>query len=239
MVAPRSDDPFAECAFATGIGYASGRMQKLLKFLLWTALVLGVVIGLARAVAIRWWRVPEGDPYLEASVAPTLRGGDLVILWRLTKPKFGDLAVCPEPNAPDRMVIGRVVGDEGDKVKIENGQLSVNGRRAESEHACDPRQFKVNHPSTNELLEQFCDIESVAGVSHMRGTTSGSGIQPAPADQTVSEGKYFLVSDNRLLPYDSRDFGLVDRASCAEMVVFRLVSKNGFLDEASRFTFIK
>ena len=213
-------------------------MQKLLKFLLWTALIVGVLIGLLRATAIRWWRIPEGDPYLEASIAPTLRGGDLVILWRATKPKFGDLVTCPEPKAPDRMVIGRIIGDPGDQVHIEGARVSVNGRAAETEHACHPRVFKVQHPSTGAEIEQFCDVEAVAGVSHMRGSPGGHGVPPSPVDQKVEAGKFFLVSDNRLLPYDSRDFGLVDVDSCKEMVAFRLVSAAGFMDAAARFTVI-
>lgn len=214
-------------------------MQKLLKFLLWTALVVGVVVGVARGVAIRWWRIPEGDPYLEASIAPSLRGGDLIILWRLTPPKFGDLVMCPEPTAPERMVIGRIFGDAGDKVRVEGSKVYVNGRAAETEHACDPRTFKVKHPGTGAEIEQRCDVEAVAGVSHMRGAAAESGVQASPVDQTVEEGKVFLVSDNRQLPYDSRDFGLVDRSTCTETVVFRLVSKDGFMDEKPRFTVIR
>ena len=107
-------------------------MQKLLRFLLWTALIVGVLVGIARATAIRWWRIPEGDPYLEASIAPTLRGGDLIILWRLTPPKFGDLVLCPEPGTPERMVVGRIIGDPGDKVRIEGARVVVNGRAAET-----------------------------------------------------------------------------------------------------------
>ncbi|MBI3205949.1 MAG: signal peptidase I [Polyangiaceae bacterium] len=213
-------------------------MQKLGKFLLWTALILGVLIGILRATAIRWWRVPEGDPYLEASIAPTLRGGDFVILWRGTKPKFGDLVTCPEPKAPERMVIGRIIGDPGDKVHVEGAKVSVNGRGAETEHACKPHKFKVNHPSTGAEIEQNCDVEAVAGVSHMRGSTAGHGVQPTPVDQTVEAGKYFLVSDNRLLPYDSRDFGLVDVETCKETVFFRVVSRGGYFDSDARFTVI-
>ena len=37
-------------------------MGKLLKFLVWVLAICGVVIGVARAVAIRWWRVPANDP---------------------------------------------------------------------------------------------------------------------------------------------------------------------------------
>src|SRR5512145_987497 len=99
-------------------------MRNVGRFLLWAALIVAAIAGLARATALRWWHVPEGDPYLDASIAPTLRGGDLVLLWRLSKPKFGDLVVCPEPKAPDRFVIGRIVGESGDQVKVEGQMLS-------------------------------------------------------------------------------------------------------------------
>ena len=44
-------------------------MRTLGRWLLWTLIGFGVVIGALRAVALRWWKVPEGDPWLEASVA--------------------------------------------------------------------------------------------------------------------------------------------------------------------------
>lgn len=214
-------------------------MSKYWRVLFWVTLVLGAIVGIARATALRWWTIPEGDPYLEASIAPSLRGGDLILLWRATKPKFGDLVMCPEPDRPDRLVIGRVFGEPGDQIKVEGPKVYVNGRAAETEHACENRVFKVAHPSTGQELEQNCDIEAVGGHSHKRGGTTGHGVLPAPANQKVDEGRLFLVSDNRLLPYDSRDFGLVDASTCTETVVFRLVSRDGFFDEVNRFVFIQ
>jgi signal peptidase I len=213
-------------------------MRKVWRFLLWTALVIGVVVGIARGVALRWWRIPDGDAYLDASIEPTLHGGDWVLLWRLTKPTFGDLVTCPEPNAPDRVVIGRVVGNEGDHVRVDGSRVYINDKEAESETACIDGTFKVTHPTTHALIEQRCDIEVVGGHGHMRGLTTGAGVLPAPADQKVPPGRLFLLSDNRLLPYDSRDFGLVDVDTCTETVVFRLFSREGFRDEPNRFVFI-
>jgi signal peptidase I len=214
-------------------------MRKLGRGLFWVLLVLAAIVGLARATALRWWRVPEGDPFLEASIAPTLRGGDLIILWRLASPKFGDLVACPEPSAPDRVVIGRLVGEEGDDVKVEGAKVTVNGRAAETEHACDPNRFTVIHPTTGQEVEQDCSVEALGGRSYTRGGVLGAGVQAAPVSQKVPEGKVFLLSDNRRLPYDSRDFGVVDRATCTESVVFRLASRQGFFDEKARFSFIQ
>ncbi|MEZ4222462.1 MAG: signal peptidase I [Polyangiaceae bacterium] len=214
-------------------------MRKFARFLLWTAIVLGAIVGLARAVALRWWRVPVNDPYLEAAIAPTLRGGDLLILWRLTKPEFGDLVVCPEPNMPHRVVVGRIVAQGGDHIEVEGQTLKVNERASSTEEACIPPKFSVRHPTTSSEIEQQCQMESLAGHLHMRGSTVQHGMMPRTVDSRVDSGKVFLLSDNRLLPYDSRDFGQVEAKTCTETVIFRLVGVKGFFDVATRFTLIR
>ena len=85
-------------------------MRALGRWALWSLIGFVVLVAALRATAIRWWRVPDDDPYLEASIAPSLRGGDLVLLWRLTEPTLGNLVICPEPKHTDRMVVGRMVG---------------------------------------------------------------------------------------------------------------------------------
>ena len=212
-------------------------MRKLLRFLVWTALVLGLLIGVARLVAIRGWQVPDNDRYLEASVAPTLRGGDWVLLWRLTKPKFGDLVLCPEPGHEDRRVIGRILAEEGDRIAINGAQVRRNNKVSETEHPCSA--FKVAAPDTGAEVEQVCQVEALGGSSHLRGATTGHQVAPKSVDQQVAEGQVFLVSDNRLFPYDSRDFGQVPRESCQEFVFFRLLGKSGWFDSETRLAYIQ
>jgi signal peptidase I len=214
-------------------------MRKMLRFLVWTAIVIGAIVGAARATAIRWWRLPADDPYLEASVAPSLRGGDLVILWRLTKPKFGDLVVCPEPGAPERMVVGRIIAEPGDNVLVEGQKVQINESSATTEEACKLPRFTVLHPTTGSEIEQGCSMEVLGGHLHMRGGVGGHAMMPRTVKTRVEAGKVFLLSDNRLLPYDSRDFGQVDVDACTETVVFRLVSAAGFFDVESRLVFIQ
>lgn len=215
-------------------------MRKFLRFLFWVVAGIGVLIGVARAVFIRWWRVPLDDPYLEASVAPTLRGGDLVLLWRFTKPSYGDLVMCPEPHAsPQRLVIGRILGEAGDRISIHGDRIEVNDKPGEIERDCTSPTFETRDPDNGQLVEQPCRIEAVGDHEHMCG---GVGQNPPPkpvATQQVPPGRVFLVSDNRLFPYDSRYFGTVKRSTCREMVFFRLVGKRGFYDSKTRFTFIQ
>jgi len=213
-------------------------MGKLLKVLVWFAVVVGAVIGVARLTAIRWWRIPWDDPYVEASIAPTLRGGDLVLLWRATPPNFGALVVCPDPEDASRVVIGRLVGEGGDRVSINGDRMEINDRAVHTETNCSEAMFQVDDPNTGSTVEQACVIEDLGGVGHMRGSTIGDK-GPAPSTREVGQGKAFLVSDNRQFPYDSRNYGALDAATCKESIFFRLVSKKGFFDVKPRLTYIR
>jgi signal peptidase I len=214
-------------------------MRRLARVVFWTALVIGVLVGAARLLALRWWRVPEGDPYLAASIAPTLRAGDLVLLWRATPPKFGDLVVCPEPDRPDRITIGRVVGESGDRVSLVDADVTVNDRKPVTERACNPREFIVQDPNTGEDVKQICQMENLQGHLHRRGSTGGHKLVPLSVQREVQLGRFFLLSDNRLYPYDSRDYGTVAASSCRETVVFRVWSRAGFFEVDTRFDFIQ
>ncbi len=215
-------------------------MRKILQILFWTALVLGVVIGLSRAVAIRWWRVPSDDPYLSASTSPSLRAGDLILLWRLTPPSFGDLVLCPEPKRPERVVIGRIVGESRDDLEINGADIVLNRKRQIIESNCNhPDTFAEHDPSNGIKVEQRCTFEELANTTHMRGELLTQGVRPSDVKTTVPDGYVFLVSDNRQYPYDSREFGPVPRETCTETVFFRLVGAGGFFDTKSRNTYIR
>jgi signal peptidase I len=212
-------------------------MRKMFRFLFWCALVVGGLIGVLRATAIRWWRVPSDDPFLTASTSPSIRAGDLILLWRLTKPGFGDLVLCPEPKRPDRVVIGRLVGEGRDDLEVNGGDVVVNGRRQIVESGCATKTFTEHDPETRIEVEQRCNVEDING-GHFRGEIPPSSVRPADVKTTVPDGQVWLVSDNRLYPYDSRDFGPVPRETCRELVFFRLVGAGGFFDTATRNQFI-
>jgi signal peptidase I len=211
---------------------------RILRSLVWLFLAAGVLVGVARLTMLRWWQVPVEDADLGASVAPTLWPGDWVILWRLSPPGFGDLVLCPDPDEPGQPVIGRIIGEAGDALLIkDDGQLEVNGIRILSEQACRPREFTVPDPSSGEPRKLNCELELVGGVSHKRGT-AGATVRPNAREVAVPEGHVFLVSDNRQYPFDSRHFGALERQSCKERVLFRLVSHEGFFDVERRLTLI-
>ena len=58
-----------------------------------------------------------------------------------------------------------------------------------------------------------------------------------PTKVEVEAGRWFLVSDDRHLHLDSRDFGQIDPVGC-QHIVFRLVGAAGFGDTAKRLSII-
>ncbi|HTM46666.1 MAG TPA: signal peptidase I [Polyangiaceae bacterium] len=211
-------------------------MSGTLKSLLWFVLFLGGVVGLARAVAIRWWQVPTDDPDLAVSIAPTLNAGDWVLLWRFTTPGVGDLVLCPDPSSPGDIVIGRIAAQGGDTVRIQGGDVIINRRRLGTETSCDPSKVKVVAPGSSTPIELGCQIEILGGGTHMRLSTPR---KDTDFSAEVPLGEVFLLSDDRHLPFDSRDYGTLPASNCKEQFFFRLMGDEGFWgDEGHRLTFI-
>lgn len=215
-------------------------MSKVIRFLAWTALVVGLLVGLARATVIRWWQVPPDDPYLQASLSPTLEAGDWVLTWRGSGVGVGDLVICPEPGVPGRVVVARVAAIEGQSVRVVGSDIFLDEQRVPTERACLNPSFVEKNPSNGIEVQQHCSEEVLGGRTHKRGEVRAADLRPvATADVRVPPGKVYLVSDNRHFPYDSRDFGTVERESCAESIFFRLWGAAGWSDVASRFSVVQ
>lgn len=211
-------------------------MGKFSKALLWTIGVLVVVAILLRATLFKVWAVPD-DPVLAASVGPTLAGGDTVLIMFRGAPGFGDLVRCADPENPERYTIGRIAGVERDIVELEGHRLLVNGKRYDNQSACPKPKFKVEHPTSGASVELNCDVVEMGGGWHYRLHTM-SAFQDQKKTAKVGPGKVFLISDNRAMHDDSRDYGLVDRSTCKQRVFFRLWGKGPWSDDKKRLTLI-
>lgn len=211
-------------------------MEKLRRGLGWTLGAVIVIALLLRLFLLDVWTLPD-DAYLGASVAPALAAGDTVLLLTRGEPGFGDLVRCPDPQDPSSFVVGRIAGVEGDTVVTEGRRLTVNGRVYESESACAQQKVFVKHPETLKDVELTCDVVPMGGGWHYR-VASLSPYQEQKKTAKVAPGKVFLISDNRTMHDDSRDFGLVDRATCKERPVFRLWGKGGWDDDKTRLSYV-
>ena len=203
-------------------------MGKLGRGLFWTVVFVAIVVGICRAAFFTTWKVPE-EPPVSSSVAPTLQGGDLVLLLTRGTPGFGDLVRCEDPEDAQKFVVGRIVGLSGDAVETSGRELRVNNKRYDSTTACAEPTFTVLHPTSGAEVQIHCDRVELGGREHYRGFSDKATIL-TPTRTLVGAGMVFLLSDDRSYHDDSRDFGPVPLDSCKERFFFRLVSKEGWGD---------
>ncbi|MBN2192661.1 MAG: hypothetical protein JW751_07570 [Polyangiaceae bacterium] len=208
-----------------------------LRFIVWTVIIVGTLGGLLRAFVLRLWVVPNNDPELGASVGPSLAPGDTVLLWHLTAPRFGELALCEDPENPGATVVGRILAEAGDQITINGDSIVLNGARSGTESSCG--EFVVADPTTDHEITQQCSVETLAGHKYDIGDSRGHQNPPPPVQGNPQAEEAYLVSDNRLYPLDSRNYGPVARSSCKEAVVFRLWGAGGWGDAKRRLTAIR
>ncbi|EYF04057.1 signal peptidase I [Chondromyces apiculatus] len=211
-------------------------MQKLFKGLGWTLGILAIIALGLRAIILDVWTIPD-DPILDASMAPTLSAGDVVVALTRGTPTFGELVRCPDPDTPGGYVVGRIAGRAGDVVETDGVSLTVNGTKYDGESACPESTFFIKHPSTGNEVKIHCDEVVMGGGKHTRGS-SPKGPLERKLRHEVREGTVFLLSDNRNFHDDSRDFGSQPIATCQRLVV-RLWGKGGWGDETHRFSVVR
>ncbi len=197
--------------------------------MIWIIGILAAVCGLLYLLVFDVWVVPTGDDQLAASILPTLMPEDKIVIQRGRRPIYGELARCQSPVAPGSFVVGRVFGTGGDRVEVADNLITTNGKALASRHACAQRQ--VAHPVTENLVTMQCGVAETGAWSfeYLLSREMSAGNHSA----VVEPGKLYLVSDNRLMHQDTRDFGLVDESTC-EHIVFRLWGER-YLDNSRRF----
>jgi signal peptidase I len=212
-------------------------MGKISRGLLWTAAILGVFLLIARALFFDVWTFPN-DRRFAASVAPTLRADDILVLMKESEPSVGDLVRCTDPEDPKGFVVARIAGRVGDHLEIDAFSLRLNGRRYDSEGACPERVITLPNPGEGADIEVTCDRVTMGGGWHYRGfnTKPRFGVDAVTAN--VRPGMLYLVSDDRDWHDDSRDFGQVPVASCTHKIIFRLWGGAGMRADPRRFEFI-
>jgi signal peptidase I len=214
-------------------------VKALFKFFVWMTLILGGIVAVLRATCMRFWTMPNDDPLLSLSVTPTLEPGDVLVLWRIGAPTFGELVRCPDPESPGRFIVGRLLGEPGDKVVADLANVTVNNRFIGSRRACNPPQLTVFDPNTGEAFDLSCEVEEAGGIEYTRARATNPPAHPPETFRVkVPDGSVFLASDNRHYHDDSRDFGPVAKASCKERIVYRLWSARGWFDERRRMMLI-
>ncbi len=211
-------------------------MHKFIKGVVWTAIIGGLIVGILRILFLKTWTLPD-DLQLAASLAPTLQNKDTVVLLTRGKRGFGELVRCKDPDDPSRYAVGRIVGVEGDVIEFKGRRLEVNGKIYDQKQACPERKYSFIHPNSEQEIELQCGVVEMGGGWHYRSNEK-KAIPPAVSKYEVGVGMVFLLSDNIDFHDDSRDYGLLEAASCTEKIIFRLWGEAGFKDEQGRLSYI-
>jgi signal peptidase I len=205
----------------------------LFKVLAWTIGIGAVVGAILYALLFDVWTIPTDDPQLAASIEPSISAGDTVLVSRSTSPDVGVLARCVDPDQPGRYVIARIVAKYGDVLDISGGTFQINGHGVSSPNACDPPTITVRSPVTGQEEELHCSNEEYAGVNHAAIRSGNESTKHVE----VEGGRLYLISDNRAMHLDSREYGQVAQGSC-QRVLFRLWGSGGYGDSKRRFSFV-
>jgi len=211
-------------------------VRALIKGLVWVTLVVGAIVGILRATCLSFWTIPNDDPLLSLSIMPTLEAGDVVAIWRVGTPSFGELVRCPDPEAQGKYVVGRLLGEQGDRIEADLGKVTINEKPISTVRVC--KQLTVIDPTTGEAVELSCEIEAAGGTEYSRARASQPVLKPIPFRVTVPDRQVFIASDDRHYHDDSRDFGPIPKDGCHERIIFRLWSARGWSDDERRMMFI-
>lgn len=204
-----------------------------------------VVYAILIAIVIRtlWFepfKIPSGSMY------PTLYVGDYLFVSKYTygyskhslpwsmplfegriwddAPERGDVAVFKYPRDNRTDFIKRVIGLPGDKIKLEEGRLYINGVRVEREQIED---FVIrNDMGSAERYRQY--IETLPnGVKHRILEISDHEDNDDFSEVEVPQGSYFMMGDNRDRSDDSRvNVGFVPEENLVGKARFLFFSHN-------------
>lgn len=130
-----------------------------------------------------------------ASMDNTFHNGEYIltskISYRIGQPQRGDVVVFHSPRNPDIDFIKRIIGLSGDRIRIEDGRVYLNGEGLDEKYT-----------SSKTMVYQ-------------------NGFLREGTEVTVPEGQYFVMGDNRARSSDSREFGFIPRSFVIGKVFFR------------------
>ena len=161
-----------------------------------SASMLGVIwetikYALIAAVIILPIRTFIAQPFVVSgnSMYPTFHNGEYLIVNELAKYQGtyerGDVVILRYPNDPPKYFIKRVIGLPGESVEVRSCEVFIDGRR---------------------LQEPYLNPEQTAAVEPSSRCGNHTDIAPL----TVPEDMVFVMGDNRVQSFDSRDFGPID-----------------------------
>jgi len=167
------------------------------------------VVWALRSFLVEPFTIPSG------SMLPTLQVGDYILVNKFSyglrlpvlgteivpvaKPQRGDIMVFKYPEQPRINFIKRVVGVPGDRVRVSEGHVWVNGKELPHEVVSFPE---------GESWELYYR-ETAGMVKHLIRHEAGRESMSPEQEWEVPADGYFMMGDNRDNSRDSRFWGFV------------------------------
>lgn len=181
-------DPNAYYDYSQNKGFFANLGSQIIDFIQ-TLVVFGAIFALIYIFIAQFHKV-SGQ-----SMFPTIHDGDFLITekisYRLGEPKQGQIVVLKNPRDESQDFIKRIIGLPGDRIKLQNGKIFLNGGL-------------LNEPYLP------ADTET-RGESFLRDGDS----------YTLGPDQYFVLGDNREHSSDSRDFGPIGKEKLIGRAFFR------------------
>jgi signal peptidase I len=153
-----------------------------------------------------------------ASMEPTLLVGDFLLVNKEISPgrfpalasinqiRRGDLIVFHYPVDPSLHLVKRVVGLPGERLRLRDGRVSIDGHALRESYA-------VYLPSApDSYRDDFPQVDRADPAVDSRWWIQMHTLV-ANGELTIPPGSYFVLGDNRNDSEDSRYWGLVPRAA--------------------------
>lgn len=132
------------------------------------------------------------------SMEPTLTNGEYLLLNKFSEIEQFDIVVFPPPDLEEIQYVKRVIGLPGDTIEYREDILYLNGEPTEQSFLADSKDLDASIYASGDFT-----LSTLLGV------------------ETVPDGQYFVLGDNRLNSRDSRSFGFIDQESVLGKVSFR------------------
>lgn len=122
-------------------------------------------------------------------------------IFQWHKPERGEIVVFKYPENPEVYYIKRLIGLPGDEVVVEDGHITVNGKKWDLK-----RLQSYPNPETGFAYYD----ESIEGNPHVVRFMTPEVVEGVgPKTYKVPEGEFFFMGDNRDQSSDSRYWGFV------------------------------
>lgn len=209
-------------------------MKSLFKLVVWLAIIAGILFLVGWAFLFEAHQAPNN------AMAPNIIRDDKFLVYVHATLSSGTPVVCSHPDNEGEIVVGRIIGEPGDRVKIRQGAVEINGDSVE--HTVENEYVLVDDRNTDapQTLQLEERIETFGMIRYRIVVPQGGDHRSRRRmmrEKTVPDDSFFLLADNRSFGDDSRVYGPVKISSCIgrPLLIYQPAESSGDAGNGSRW----